>query len=249
MLILYPVLFSGESKLSQQGMAESCHIWWPDPGLPAMGLLSQRVPQLCWDTDLQFWLRLCVTSRWWMVYIQDLYLYMYLDLYLNRCQWRRRTKNSSSQRICLLLALKEGQFLHRSCRALEGGCCRADVFICISVWPCPSPWLCLHSRRVSVALWYQHRPCSLSASQESATQPVTEATTFAFIWYQQYFHLLSRVIRRIPSQKSSQTNIRQKIAHHNSLAEVSETGSASSQNSTELIFKLQKGTTCSLGLI
>lgn len=159
-LILYLVLFSGESNLSQQGMAKSCNIWWPDPGLPAMGHLSHRVPQLCWGTDLQFWLRLCVTSRWWTVYVQD---HLNLDLYLNRCQWRRELKIlvCGSQRICLFLGLKEGQFLHRSCRASEGGCRRADVFIYISVWPCPHPWLCLHSRRVLLALWYRYRPCSL----------------------------------------------------------------------------------------
>lgn len=98
---------------------------------------------------------------------QDDGRYMYRITWIWICTWIGVNEGElkilvcGSQRICSLLGLKEGQFLHRSCRASEGGCRRADVFIYISVWPCPHPWLCLHSRRVLLALWYRYRPCSL----------------------------------------------------------------------------------------
>lgn len=78
---------------------------------------------------------------------QDDGRYMYRITWIWICTWigvnggELKILVCGSQRICSLLGLKEGQFLHRSCRASEGGCRRADVFIYINVWP----WLCLHT--------------------------------------------------------------------------------------------------------
>lgn len=65
-------------------------------------------------------------------------------------------------------------------------------------------------------------PCSVSQASEATNSR-------SFIYFQPYFHILSEVLRRArPSQKSSQTNTKQKTAHLSSSAEVPRTGLVSS---------------------
>lgn len=76
-------------------------------------------------------------------------------------------------------------------------------------------------------------PCPMSQGTAS------EATkSSSFIYFQPYFHILSRVLRRAsPSQKSLQINTKQNMAHFSSSAEGPRTGLVSSQNSTGDVFQ------------
>lgn len=76
-------------------------------------------------------------------------------------------------------------------------------------------------------------PCSMS---QGAASGATSSSTF--IYFQPYFHILSRVLRRAsPSQKSLQTNTKEKTAHLSSSAEGPRTGLVTSQNSTRNVLQ------------
>lgn len=71
-------------------------------------------------------------------------------------------------------------------------------------------------------------PCSVS---QGAASEATNSSSF--IYFQPYFHILSGVSQRAsPSQKSLQTNTKQKTAHFSSSAEGPRTALVSSQNIT-----------------
>lgn len=89
------------------------------------------------------------------------------------------------------------------------------------------------------SFYWLYSPKEAPAQLQFGSWPITEATNSSiFIYFQPYLHILSSVLKRaIPSQKSLQTNTKQKIVHLTSSAEVPRRGSANSQNSTGDVFQ------------